>query len=175
MRFLIPLFFIILLLPFSLFSQTANELFLKATVAKLEHAKEYTVRAATAMPAEKYGYKPVEDQMNFGEQLLHLSANLGWLSSSYLSSGKNPVTRAELAKTSKGEIIEVVVKSYDYAIHALKQFDVKNLGDTVKFFAGPLNKLQIINLLNDHQTHHRAEVLVYLRLNRIKPPDYIGW
>jgi len=30
-------------------------------------------------------------------------------------------------------------------------------------------------LLNDHQTHHRGQLVVYLRLNGIKPPAYIGW
>jgi uncharacterized damage-inducible protein DinB len=38
-----------------------------------------------------------------------------------------------------------------------------------------MNKLQILNLLNDHQTHHRAQLIVYLRINGIKPPDYVGW
>ncbi len=38
-----------------------------------------------------------------------------------------------------------------------------------------LNKIQFLNLIEDHQTHHRAELLVYLRLNNIKPPEYIGW
>jgi uncharacterized damage-inducible protein DinB len=38
-----------------------------------------------------------------------------------------------------------------------------------------MNKLQIINLINDHQTHHRAQLLVYLRLKGVKPPEYVGW
>ncbi len=66
-------------------------------------------------------------------------------------------------------------KTYDFALDVLQHFDLARLSDTVSFFAGPMNKLQIINLLNDHQTHHRAQMLVYLRLNGIKPPDYIGW
>ncbi len=38
-----------------------------------------------------------------------------------------------------------------------------------------MNKLQINNPMQDHQTHHRAQLLNYLRLNGIKPPAYIGW
>lgn len=41
--------------------------------------------------------------------------------------------------------------------------------------AGRMSKLQFINLLNDHQTHHRGQMMVYLRLNGIQPPEYMGW
>lgn len=127
------------------------------------------------MPEEKYAYKPTAGEMSFGEQLLHLSSNMGWLTSSYLAAGINPVTKEDMNLKKKKEIIAVLNKAYDYAIGILQQFDVTHLRDSVSFFAGPMNKLQIINLLNDHQTHHRGQILVYLRLNEIKPPDYVGW
>ncbi|WP_374662973.1 DinB family protein [Parasegetibacter sp. NRK P23] len=38
-----------------------------------------------------------------------------------------------------------------------------------------MSKLQIINLLSDHQTHHRGQLLVYLRLCGLTPPKYVGW
>lgn len=38
-----------------------------------------------------------------------------------------------------------------------------------------LNKIQFLNLIQDHQTHHRAQLLVYLRLNNLTPPRYSGW
>ena len=109
------------------------------------------------------------------KQLLHISQNLCWLSSTYITSNKNPLTEAEGKLTSKKDITTIVAKAYDFAVDALQNFDTKALADTVKFFAGPMNKLQIINLIQDHQTHHRAQLLVYLRLNTIKPPDYVGW
>lgn len=156
-------------------AQTTDSLFLDAAIKKIRHAKEYTLKVATLMPEGKYAYRPTAGEMSFGEQLLHLSSNMGWLSSSYLSAGKNPVTKEDMNLRKKEEIITVLNKAYDYAINILLQFDVAYLTDSVSFFAGPMNKLQIINLLNDHQTHHRGQILVYLRLNEIKPPDYVGW
>ena len=49
------------------------------------------------------------------------------------------------------------------------------LEEKVEFFAGPMNKRQILTLLNDHQTHHCGQLIVYLRLKGVKPPDYRGW
>ncbi|OYY03206.1 MAG: DinB family protein, partial [Sphingobacteriia bacterium 35-40-5] len=35
--------------------------------------------------------------------------------------------------------------------------------------------VQFLNLIQDHQTHHRAQLIVYLRLNMLNPPNYTGW
>ncbi len=156
-------------------AQTIDEAYLKANISKLKNAKEYTLKAANSMPEGKYNYKPSKEEMEFGKQLLHISENLCWLSSSYITTNKNPLTEADSKLASKKDIITVVTNAYDFAIIALQNFDAKSLTDNVKFFAGPMNKLQIINLIQDHQTHHRAQLLVYLRLNEIKPPSYIGW
>jgi uncharacterized damage-inducible protein DinB len=155
--------------------QSTDTLFLEAARKKLQNAKEYTLHVATLMPAEFYEFKPSPDEMNFGQQLLHLSENMGWLSSSYLNNEQNPVSKADMKLEQKDSIISVVRKVYDYTLQSLEHFSPTQLSDPVKFFAGPMNKLQIINLLNDHQTHHRAQLVVYLRIKGIKPPNYVGW
>ncbi len=164
-----------LLASLSIRAQTLEAAFLNAHISKLKNAKAYTLQVARSMPTDKYDYKPSPEEMLFGRQLLHISENLCWLTSSYLTHNKNPLTAAESKLTSKEEIITVVAKAYDFAIDALQDFPAQSLMDTVKFFAGPMNKLQIINLVQDHQTHHRGQLMVYLRLNGIKPPDYVGW
>ncbi len=156
-------------------SQTEGDLFLKAAITKWIHAKDYTLKAATLMPEESYSFKPVVDEMNFGEQLVHLYDNIIWLTSTYLTNIPSPASKIKAANLSKQQVIDRLKIGYEYAENALRDFDKHHLADSVTFFAGPMNKLQIINLLNDHQTHHRAQVLVYLRLNSIKPPDYVGW
>ena len=164
-----------LLFNFSVQAQKNDSLFLNAAVAKMQHSKEYTIKVANLMPEDKYSFSPIQGEMSFGEQLLHLSSNIGWLCSSYLGASENPVKKTDSKVHKKDEIISVLNKAYDYAIRTLQGFETAHLSDTVTFFAGPMNKLQIINLLNDHQTHHRAQILVYLRLNGIKPADYVGW
>ena len=156
-------------------AQNMENPFLKAAILKLENSQAYTLKVAALMPESLYSFKPVAEEMSFGEQLLHLSSNMGWLSSSYLGKDPNPVTKADAALLKKEDIKLVLEKAYAFAITSLKNFKANELTDSVKFFSGPMNKLQIINLLSDHQTHHRAQMLVYLRLNGIKPPSYVGW
>lgn len=170
--FFLPSFFF---LSNFLYAQSVDSLFLQAAISKLNHAKEYTLRVAALMPDDRYSFRPSHDEMNFGEQLLHLSQNLSWLSSSYVKNEQNPITKSDLKVHRKDSVIMIVNKAYTYAIDAMISFPSSQLKDYVTFFAGPMTKLQIINLINDHQTHHRAQLLVYLRMNGIKPPDYIGW
>lgn len=166
---------IVICLAFQVRAQYTDTLFLQAALAKLKNAKEYTLKVAALMPAENYSFKPSSDEMSFGKQLLHISENMGWLTSSYLKNEKNPVGKTDMKLIQKDSIIALVGRTYDYAIQVLENFPASELKDTVPFFAGPMTKLQIINLLNDHQTHHRAQLLVYLRMKGIKPPAYIGW
>jgi uncharacterized damage-inducible protein DinB len=157
-------------------AQSIDTLFIDAAYTKLKNAAEYTLKVAELMPAECYAFKPSEGQMNFGQQLLHLSRNLGRLSSHYLNnSDENPVNQADLSLDQKDSVILVLHRSYDYALRSLKHYPTEQLKDSVSFFAGPMTMLQIINLINDHQTHHRGQLLVYLRMKGITPPPYIGW
>lgn len=156
-------------------AQSVDHLFLDAAHTKLRHAKEYTLSVASLMPPEYYQFRPSPEEMTFGEQLLHLSANLGWLSSTYLMNEENPINKGDMKVMRKDSVIAVVSRAYDYAEKVLRQFPATALKENVTFFAGPMNKLQIINLVNDHQTHHRAQMLVYLRLKNITPPQYVGW
>lgn len=170
----------LLLLPcafFSLasFSQSVGKLYLDAAVIKLQHAKAYTLAVAEAMPESKYGFKPTAEEMSFGEQLLHLAAILDWHTSTYILNEANPYKAPAEGKFKKEVVIATVTQAYDYALNTLNHFDISHLTDTVQFLFGPLSKLQIMNLMNDHQTHHRGQMLVYLRLNGIKPPAYVGW
>lgn len=144
---------------------------------RLTNAKRYTLAVADRMPDAQYDYRPTPDEMTFRAQTVHIAQNLTWLTASYLTQTPSPLSAASLKATnqSKAEAMQMVTQAYDYAIEAIRLFDPAHLDDTVSFFAGPLTKRQIMLLMADHQTHHRAQLLVYLRLNDIKPPDYVGW
>lgn len=155
-------------------AQSVDSLFLNAAYKKLLSSKAYTIGVAELMPSTEYSFKPIAEEMTFGEQLLHLSKNLQRLSE-YLNNGQpNPVMNPTTGM-HKDSILNVLNQSYEHALKSLKQFPPDQLRDNVAFFAGPLTKLQIINLINDHQTHHRGQIIVYLRIKGIKPPPYRGW
>ena len=157
--------------------QAQSEKLIQSHSEKMTSAREYTLAVAKLMPDSLYSFKPVEGEMSFGEQLIHITQNLYWLSSTYLVENPNPFTETKehLLLLNKEAIMELVGKAYDYALLSISKLDTTTLSKELTFFAGNKNKYQFLNLIEDHQTHHRAQLIVYLRLNGIKPPEYVGW
>lgn len=168
-------FLIFLAIGISSFESHAqsNDSLLHHLASKWKNAKTYTLKMADLMPAENYDFKPVADVMSFKEQLLHIGDNMMWLSSAFLFS-KGSKQGVDTAKMDKASVIKFVSDAYDEALKA-HLLNEKQLNETVPFFAGPMTRRQILILMHDHQTHHVGQLIVYLRLNSIKPPAYVGW
>lgn len=155
-------------------STHAQETFLEDYKLKWKNAMEYTIEFAKAMPEEYYGYKPVPAEMSYREQLKHIAGNMVWLSSSYLggpTTDLDPVNAGD----SKKEVIAVLEKSFAYARKTIDLLTEKDLNRKVEFFAGTMTRRRILLLMTDHVTHHRGQLVVYLRLKNIEPPAYRGW
>lgn len=145
-----------------------------AFLEKWENSKDYLLEIAEQMPEEHYDFKPTERQRSFKEQLLHIKDNMDWLSVSYFSTSEYEKGNASTAE-SKQEMIEQLKKAFDATAELVAAASEEDLKEIVQFFAGPKSKLQILNLLQDHVTHHRGQILVYLNLKDITPPRYVGW
>ncbi|WP_299186093.1 DinB family protein [uncultured Aquimarina sp.] len=147
-----------------------------AFLEKWNNSKTYLLEMADAMPEEKYAFAPTEREMDFKNQLLHICGNMLWLSTTYFSDEDFDRKKlADNAPNTKNEIIEFLKKSFDEVSTRVTEVSEESLTTKVDFFAGPKSKLQILNLLQDHVTHHRGQLIVYLNLNEIKPPKYVGW
>ena len=162
-----------LLTPFIISAQTGDSLTAQLS-RKWQNAKTYALKMAELMPEEYYNFKPVPEEMSFREQLLHIAQNMQWLSTSYLFQDKNKIEKGDNAK-DKAAVMKVLSDSYDMGLAAHKSISEKQLDKTVDFFAVPMTRRQILLLMHDHQSHHLGQIIVYLRLKGIKPPDYIGW
>lgn len=146
----------------------------EAWLEKWENSKNYLIGIAEAMPEEHYNFKPTERQMSFKEQLLHIKGNMDWLSTTYFTEQK--FDRSEKAQPeTKAETIALLTTAFDNAKKIIKNTQEETLQETVDFFAGPKSKIQILNLLQDHVTHHRGQTIVYLNLKGVEPPRFVGW
>lgn len=165
---------IIVLLGLVSISVNAQDRTISAFLEKWENSKNYLIGIAEAMPESNYDYKPTAREMSFKSQLLHIQGNMDWLRQAYFSKSKNGSGQRTVSKT-KSEIIKSLKKSFDATSESIKKVRPEELNTVVDFFAGPKSKLQILNLLQDHVSHHRGQLIVYLNLNEIQPPEYVGW
>lgn len=169
--------FLFLLMTFA-FTANSNaqseDSLLHQLARKWENAKAYTLKVAAMMPEKDYNFKPVADEMTFGEQLLHIAQNMNWLSATYLLGSKQH-SKSDTAHVNKEIVMNIISTAYDSALAVHSRLTTKQSNETVPFFAGPMTRRQILILMHDHQTHHVGQLIVYLRLKGIKPPEYVGW
>ena len=142
-----------------------------AWLEKWNNSKDYLIQMVEAMPEEDFQFKPTERQRTFAEQLEHMAGNINWLSSTYFNGQK-----AEFAaEGSKQDMITSLQQTFDQAYKAVEATPEAELSEVVEFFAGPKSKWQILSLLQDHLTHHRGQIIVYLNMKGVEPPRYVGW
>lgn len=141
---------------------------------KWENARSYTLEVAELMPASHYNYQPTAEVMTFGEQLLHLTHNMNWLGERYLGAKSHSYTLRD-TMYSKEVLLQILEEGFQNAAKAMESLSAEEAEESVDFFAGPMTKGQIVLLMHDHLTHHRGQMVIYLRMNGIKPPRYRGW
>lgn len=143
-------------------------------VAAWERAKAYTKEYLDAATEDVYSFKPTPEMRSFGEQMHHLAVENYILTKAAVDGVATPSNFRDIEKETlktKAEITKAVLDSYDFAIATIKGLDDVKLGTPVKIF----NKFDTtvedgLDKAFEHQTHHRGQTTVYLRLKGIKPP-----
>lgn len=168
---------LILFIPFSSILVAQERDFINEYLERLENSRKYLILVAESMPEEKYGYKANPESLAFSENLMHIAWAMDWHSQSLMGGREardwNTDTALKVDKKSKEEMIAAVNRTFDTTIEFIKAFDINKLDDRLDYFGQDRTKRQVLLLLADHITHHRAQMLVYLRLNGLKPPRYV--
>nr|WP_321244686.1 DinB family protein [uncultured Psychroserpens sp.] len=151
--------------------------FVKDYLERLENSRKYLILVAETMPEDKYDFKASPESLSFAENLMHIGYAIDWHSQSLLGGRESRVWKTDtvfkVANKSKKDMITTIDKTFDEAISLIKAFDTKQLDDELDYFGLNRSKRQIFMLLADHITHHRGQMLVYMRLNELTPPRYV--
>lgn len=143
-------------------------------IKEWERAKAYTKEYLDAMPESGYALKPTPEMRSFAEQMLHLTdANYGIAAAA--TGEKSPVGFGESEKAtdkSKANVTKMVMDGYDFVINAVKKMSTAQLTEKIKLFDRfELTRGEAVAKLFEHQTHHRGQTTVYIRLAGATPPQ----
>ncbi len=165
----------LLLVSSSLFAQGMTDEVIKAhLVSDWERAKAYTKEYLDAMPEEGLNFKPAPEVRSFAEQMLHMSqGTIGLIVS---GTGATPIFQGKSLEKidelkTKTALTQIVMQCYDFAIESIRNLDASRLSNTVKRGKYETTQFAWLNKAFEHQTHHRAQATIYLRLKGIKPPN----
>lgn len=151
--------------------------FIKEYLERLENSKKYLILVAETMPEDKYDFKATPESMSFAENLMHIGWAMDWHSQSLMGGREardwNTDTELKVGNKSKKEMIAKIDETFEKTIKFISNFDINKLEERLDYFGSDRTKRQILLLLADHITHHRGQMLVYIRLNGLIPPRYV--
>jgi uncharacterized damage-inducible protein DinB len=161
-------FFAILAMATSLTAQTPKANLLK----EWERARAYTKEYLEAMPETGYALKPTKEMRSFAGQMLHLSDAIYMIVGTATDVAPTAKDLEKSNDVAKASVSDKVLAAYDFAINAIKNVPDAKLAESVKLFGRfELTKGQAMDKAFEHQTHHRGQATVYIRLAGATPPQ----
>jgi uncharacterized damage-inducible protein DinB len=139
-----------------------------------ERAKAYTIDYLNTVPADKYSFKATDSIRSFAQHMLHLAqSNVNIFA--FVTGVQNIIGERSLEESktaqSRDSVYYYVVASYDLAIKGLKKMNMATLKEKVKFYNWEETRFAWLLKAFEHQTHHRAQTTIYIRLLGLHPPQ----
>jgi uncharacterized damage-inducible protein DinB len=127
------------------------------------------------MPEDAASFKPTTETRSFAEQMLHLAfwnysiaENLGGKANPY-GQKQETLEKRDDVKT-RASLRKIVEESYDNLLATIAGLDEAKMLEQVSFFNTKLTRLTVLNYAFEHQTHHRGQATIYIRLKGVTPP-----
>ena len=142
----------------------------KAAVLKhLKTSRDFTLKVADQMPEADYGFKLTPPQMSFAEQMAHIAQDQAYILAPFSSNSPDP---GKPASMNKKDVIAFVRQTFDSTIDKVSKLTPAQLSKTYNGGEGTMTGLEMLMLVLDHTTHHRASAEMYLRAKGITPAEY---
>jgi uncharacterized damage-inducible protein DinB len=158
----------------ALFVLTCTSVFAQITkdqsIAEWTRAKAYTKQYLDAMPADGYTFKATAEVRTFAQQFLHIVDAGNFFGSA--ASGK-PMSKVSAEKTipqTKEAVTKAVLDSYDAMIAIVQNTSDTDMQQLVDIAGKKITKALVLAKAFEHQTHHRGQTTIYLRLKGVTPP-----
>lgn len=137
----------------------------------LPRSRNNLLGAISAMPADKFSYKPTPDQTTFAHLVVHI-ANSNNNACSKVADVPAPKVDELKETDSKEKMLAAATASFDFCDQALAKMDDSKLGDSVEGFGGHQVPRALFALaLASGWADHYSAAAQYLRLNGILPPS----
>jgi uncharacterized damage-inducible protein DinB len=150
-----------------------NESVKAQLVKEWQRAKIYTLEYLDAMPKDKYGFKAQDSIRSFAQQMLHLAQDIVIMVS--IGTGKERLWQGQILEARPSaqladSVRYFVTLGYDYGIDAIQNMDASKFEELVKNRNLEESRFAWLLKAFEHQTHHRGQTTIYIRLLGLKPP-----
>lgn len=178
---------LILLVAFSTKTVVSQD-FNKSMVEIMKNMKDYTLEMVDKMPEDKFDYRPTDSVRTFRVQVRHIIATNHLLLNYYLTGNKQEGNLEEAAKesfayadkTKKEDLMSLLAEQFNMVISFYEKATEEEYKKTYMLLTRDndfeeKDYYTLSMLIRDHFAHHRSQLIVYLRMNDIKPAEYRGF
>lgn len=127
---------------------------------RLDTTKAFTIEILEAMPTESYDFKPNDDQRTFAAQAYHIAYSIDYFKRALKEGASAKWAPGDENSKSKEELVKWATEQFDEINAFILEQEASDA-----FTGGVISFL-------DHNTHHRGQIVTYLRMKGITPPSY---
>ncbi len=137
-------------------------------------ARDYTKEYLDAMPADGYSFRPTPEIRSFALQMIHLAED-NFIAAARFTGQINPYQGKKMEEMpelqNKESVTKAVMQSYDLMIAGLKALTDAKLDERMPYAGLNRPRSAVLAGYFEHQTHHRGQTTIYLRLKGVQPPN----
>ncbi|MEZ4721954.1 MAG: DinB family protein [Flavobacteriales bacterium] len=162
----------------------SEEVFIDDMVHVMEHMKVYMLEVYDVPADSNMDFRPSEEVMSFREHAAHVLSNMYMQNECFVK--RDTTTTIDwvledvaglMATDDRAKLREKIAGQFDAIVLDLKGIKGKQDWNKTRvlpqFDGKPVKDLMtIVMMMRDHITHHRAQMIVYLRLMGYEPPPY---
>lgn len=155
---------------------------LESILSSWTAAREDTAQAVEDFAARPLDYKPTAELMSFGEIARHI-LEAGHILPALMLDGVDNMTTPEFrnARTKYAAALPATENPAALASELRSRLEtdrVRLASQSAEFYSGEITRfdgqrvtrLEMLQMLKEHELTHRAQLFMYLRLNGIVPP-----
>ncbi|MGH9700181.1 MAG: DinB family protein [Candidatus Acidiferrales bacterium] len=153
--------------------KTAPSYDMKAqSIEDLKEMQKKFVSLATAIPAEKYAWRPGEGVRSVAELFLHVTAANHNIPTMMGEAKQAEFTAKgfETSTTDKAGIVSQLNDSFSYAISTVEKMSNADFAKPEKQLGPDANAGDVVYLLVTHAHEHLGQSIAYTRVNGVVPP-----
>jgi len=139
-------------------------------LADLDDVQKKIIDLATAVPAEKYTWRPNTDVRSVSEVYMHIAGGNYFLGT-FLGVKPPDDMPKDIEKISdKKEVLAALQKSFDHVRAIVKNTSDADFEKPVKLFGNATTQRGVLVTILNHLHEHLGQSIAYARMNNVTPP-----
>ena len=164
----------VLALSLAASSSARAQITTSALIQVVEVHKGAVLRYIDAAPDSMLGFRPTKGVRSYAEQMEHAAGADAYIAHLAITGSGNVPTLGDSAKYlhDKGALKAYATAAMDHTIQMLRGVSEAQMKEEVTMFGNKVPRWQALMLLLDHFPWTLGQVVPYLRLNGVTPPEY---